>query len=326
MGLSKPALRFIAREHCRKPFGGPVLTLGKQNIFATLGDIDKILRSEKIVPSALPPTLSIGNNIPAWAGTPYEKFTNDRVFFAALGLADVSAMDFYDFEGAEIIADLNRPLPSDLHDKFDFILDSGTTEHVFDVRQSFGNIVRMLKKGGRILHILPANNYVNHGFYQFSPTFFFDFYRENGFKDLRGFIVEESTRLQEYRPWNFYQINPKSQPAQVMSARRLAVAFLAEKTPLSTADKIPTQSFYVSMAQGDTGTEASTEIVKSGRSVHHFLKHALSPSAKRWFYRYLVFFDSRNVLPLFVRSFLMGIFFWINPARKPWGLKFWGRL
>jgi SAM-dependent methyltransferase len=82
------------------------------------------------------------------------------------------------------VLDLNRPLPAALCDRFDLVYDGGTMEHCFSVADVLGNVVRLAKTGGRIIHHLPLNNWVDHGFYQFSPTLFFDFYEANGFRDL----------------------------------------------------------------------------------------------------------------------------------------------
>lgn len=47
------------------------------------------------------------------------------------------------------------------------------------------NLSSMVKPGGILIHILPAAGYVDHGFYSFSPCFFKDYYRENGFDLLQ---------------------------------------------------------------------------------------------------------------------------------------------
>ena len=87
-----------------------------------------------------------------------------------LGLRSLRALDFSDYEGADLIHDLNRPIPDSLRDRFDLIIDAGTTEHVFDVRQALTNYADMLRVGGRIFHSSPANNRLHHGFYQLSPV------------------------------------------------------------------------------------------------------------------------------------------------------------
>ena len=92
-------------------------------------------------------------------------------------------MDISAYENADIIFDLNNSnLPNELKNRFDYILDGGTTEHVFDYAQALRNIVKMLKVGGKVFHYVPATGYINHGYYDISPSLFADFYQSNGFR------------------------------------------------------------------------------------------------------------------------------------------------
>lgn len=102
-------------------------------------------------------------------------------FFKMFGFKKVSAVDFSEFEGADIVFDLNSDLPEELNESFDYIINGGTLEHVFDIKKAIINMSRMLKCGGIIMHISPAVGWVNHGFYSMSPTFFQDFYSANGY-------------------------------------------------------------------------------------------------------------------------------------------------
>ena len=64
-------------------------------------------------------------------------------------------------------------------------------EHVFNFPQAIKNCSELLKKNGQILHILPANNFSGHGFYQFSPEFYYSVYsEENGFENTEVFLAE----------------------------------------------------------------------------------------------------------------------------------------
>jgi len=40
-------------------------------------------------------------------------------------------MDFSAYEGADLVHNLNQPVVKSLEGRFNFILDGGTTEHVF---------------------------------------------------------------------------------------------------------------------------------------------------------------------------------------------------
>lgn len=100
-------------------------------------------------------------------------------FFKMFGVKEVHAIDYNEFDGADILLDLNADLPEELKGKYDMVLNGGTLEHVFDVAKAMKNISDIVKVGGIVVHILPAAGYVEHGFYSFSPTFFTDFYKKN---------------------------------------------------------------------------------------------------------------------------------------------------
>ncbi|MEM7296578.1 MAG: hypothetical protein AAF330_08165 [Pseudomonadota bacterium] len=90
-------------------------------------------------------------------------------FFRALGFSSTMALDASGYEGADIVHDLTAaPLPS-LQGGFDFILDGGTIEHVFDVPAAFRNVYSMLATEGAFYSVNGANGFFGHGFYQFSP-------------------------------------------------------------------------------------------------------------------------------------------------------------
>lgn len=108
-----------------------------------------------------------------------------ETLFTKLGADSVEAMDFSDFEGANLVHDLNAPVPEDYVGRYDVIFDGGTTEHVFDVAASMDNINRMLAPGGIFISAVPANNWFGHGFYQFGPELVFSYWKHGcGFEVL----------------------------------------------------------------------------------------------------------------------------------------------
>lgn len=105
--------------------------------------------------------------------------------FQNLGFETVSALDISDYEGADVIADLNDPtLPDTLGRQFDLIYDSGTIEHIFDAPTALRSLARMVKKGGAIVHATPSNGFLDHGFWQVSPDLYRTFYAKAGFEVL----------------------------------------------------------------------------------------------------------------------------------------------
>lgn len=110
----------------------------------------------------------------------------------ALGADQVDVMDYSAYEGATILQDLNVPVPSDMHGKYDAVIDGGALEHIFNFPVAISNLMNMTAVGGRVFLFLPANNLCGHGFYQFSPELMFRIFSEqNGF-DMERVVLWES--------------------------------------------------------------------------------------------------------------------------------------
>ena len=87
----------------------------------------------------------------------------------------------------DIILDLNKPVEdTSLLGAFDLIVDPGTLEHCFNIAQAFDNVDRMLAPDGFIYHEAAAA-FPNHGFWSISPTAFFDFYEQRGYRLGRAY-------------------------------------------------------------------------------------------------------------------------------------------
>jgi SAM-dependent methyltransferase len=96
------------------------------------------------------------------------------------GEVEFDVFDFEIYEGSEIRMDLNDPVPKEYHQRYDAVIDQGTTEHIFDYPQVLRNCATLVKEKGYIFHGVPMN-LPNHGFYNISPTLYYDFYGDNGF-------------------------------------------------------------------------------------------------------------------------------------------------
>lgn len=318
MGLSKAALRFIAIEHRRQPFSGSAVTLGRQCVYATYSDVQQVFDDEAIPLARLPAGVGTKTNIPGWLGTEYERFTSDVAFLYTLGMQAAQALDVSDFEGAEIVWDLNQPIGPELVNRFDLIVDSGTLEHIFDVKMAMSNLVRMLRPGGRVLHFSPANNFCNHGFYQFSPTFFADYYVANQFHDVRVYVAEESVRSPDSQRLELFEFHTSSQPCMMASTidHRLLVFCTAEKGSESTADRVPVQSYYSTVFAASNKSAEARRLAEE----QHVPSSRVARLAKRWF-----------PMPAYLAlrtSWMKARHWFAGPAeiRKPWGLKLWKRL
>ena len=132
--------------------------------------------------------------------------------FKDLGFGTVDVLDNSDYEGANILFDMNQRLEDkSLISKYDFILDWGTIEHVFHAPNYINNIYDFLKKDGYYYGVTPMSGWVEHGFYQFSPVFFRDAFKdkwETIFLKILNFKINSLTddwHILTYDYKNMYQ-------------------------------------------------------------------------------------------------------------------------
>jgi hypothetical protein len=121
-------------------------------------------------------------SIARWHG--FTKVSNQIVesehFFRLLGY-ELEIVDIVQGRGREIIVNLNEPAPENLSQRYVLVIDGGTCEHCFNIAQAVKNLANMVMKSGFIMQGNPFNMY-NHGFYNLNPTWYYDFYLENGFQ------------------------------------------------------------------------------------------------------------------------------------------------
>ncbi len=136
-----------------------------------------------------------------------------------LGARTVQSIDYSDYQEASIVHDLNQPIPAALHRRFDALIDGGSLEHIFDVRQALANYMTLVRAGGSIFLYTPANNLCGHGFYQYSPEFFYRvFSADNGYAIETVTLVEtpllsvEASRQRRY----FATVDPEAADKRVL--------------------------------------------------------------------------------------------------------------
>ncbi|WP_426424235.1 hypothetical protein [Bradyrhizobium genosp. A] len=176
MGINAQVANVIAYLKANNFLGDEILSLGRQDSSFSLKDLH-----------------SVNRNVGAgWTESQMEASVKDpsaETFLNLSGFKVSRATDASDFEGADIVQDLNLPIPEHLQDTTSFFYDGGTLEHVFNVATSFKNVFDLLKVGGIALFAPPANNQCGHEFYQFSPELFFRVLSANGFDSIHVYLV-----------------------------------------------------------------------------------------------------------------------------------------
>jgi SAM-dependent methyltransferase len=247
MGIFNAHIQILCLEQEKYPLiKGDVLTLGQQAIYSTLDEVkSKISIHKKINIKKLPKEFDTSNKIPQWNGTLFEKNTNAHSLLTMLGADNVYVADVSDYEGPDYLIDLNFPVDSIYHERFDTIVDVGTLEHIFDVPVALQNICNMLKQGGNIIFIVQCSNAIDHGFYMFSPTLFYDYFTANGFT-IKGCYLTEGSPYVYGKKRNLYKYEGVGAEIPFISQQNVEVAFIAtkEKNNFFENNNKPTQGLY----------------------------------------------------------------------------------
>lgn len=194
---------------------------------------------------------TVGASEPDWARFAVDGFADD-FFELILGARSIHSVDYSDYQHADLVHDLNTPLPDKWKQRFDALIDGGSIEHIFDIRQALTNYMEAIKVGGSLFLLTTANNMCGHGFYQFSPEFFYRvFSQENGFEVRDMAMVETPLLTVEASRW--YRIFHVNDPAEIgrrvqlvnkrpvliyVHARRIAEVPVFEKPPLQSDYKM----------------------------------------------------------------------------------------
>ena len=258
MGIDAGTMQSIIREHARKPFSGKVYTLGRQKMpvspegaltmFASLGVVPAITQTSELHID----TATI--EAETWGAT-----IRDVDFFRMLGLDEVYAIDITNREGAEIVLDLNYPVPSSLANSCELLVDGSLLDNIFDPTSGLKNIAKLLMPGGRCFVHNMANTRIDFSgipYTMFNPLWFFDYFVWNEFyycqvyvnvysKDNADPEVYAISLEHAVRHWDGGIIRP------IVSEDLIALNVYAEKGPYSTWDKMPTQHVYRSAADWD---------------------------------------------------------------------------
>lgn len=154
MGLGNSSVNFL---YAAKSIGvdfGNTLMIGRQGFWPSIAVLDKLFSLS-----------NYDRDVKAFL----DESEYSEAFFSFLGANKVQSLDFSPYEGAEIIHDMNLPIPTHLKNKFSVVHDGGSLEHIFNIPQALKNCMEMVKVGGHFTQVTVANNLMGHGFWQISP-------------------------------------------------------------------------------------------------------------------------------------------------------------
>ena len=161
MGICYPEARFLLNARLRGVSFTNSLTIGHQTLFLHPREVQSF-------------TKLYSRNNPNAKFNPLKdyKFSDysDMFFRDFLGTTSLSIMDYSDYEGADIVHDLNKQIPDNLIGQYDSVVECGSIEHIFNFPTVIANLMMMVKVGGFIfISQRPPIIYVGMVFIQFDP-------------------------------------------------------------------------------------------------------------------------------------------------------------
>jgi hypothetical protein len=181
MGIDVPSMQLLC---CAKSAGvdfEATCMIGRQTINASPRDVRAIFGQIDVPESEL---------------TQLREGQFAEPLFKLLGATEVASVDASDYEEATHIHDMNYAVPENLLERYSVVHEGGTIEHVFNITQAFKNCMEMVKVGGHLIQVNIANNYMGHGFWQFSPELIYRIFSpENGFQ-IKAVLIHVPHRMQ----------------------------------------------------------------------------------------------------------------------------------
>jgi SAM-dependent methyltransferase len=203
MGIPSQFARIILREHRYRPIAGVILSIARQTVYLTAEQASELVEYELGQrPAHQPSTLEFDRQT---RGSHGRQLITDRAFYSLFSDAMYSCVDVTAYEGADIIADLCSPLPSDLENRFDFIVNGSCLDNIFDPAMALRNMTRLLKPGGRIIHMERASR-MHKVYVAFALSWFHDYYAINEFADCQVYLAQWDDLLAGR--WDLYRYSP----------------------------------------------------------------------------------------------------------------------
>src|SRR5262245_14465810 len=126
MGIPRGVARLLLDEARERPFHGSLLQLGRSTVSVTDDELRAWAAEQRTtLRPGVPGELS---HVPERAA---QGCISDHTLFLRLGFDEVRSLDISNWEGVDLVHDLNRPVPAEWHGRYDTVLEVGTLQHVF---------------------------------------------------------------------------------------------------------------------------------------------------------------------------------------------------
>lgn len=187
MGINAELVRLVAELRSSEAIpGASVIEIGAQDVCVAEQVVKQILVDHQF-------------------GLKANGFASAADLYMALGFDCYKCIDASGQNGA-LVFDLNKDLREQYGfvETFDLVTNLGTAEHCFNQFSVFKNLHDLCRPGGIVIHALPAQGNVNHGFYNYHPRFFGDLAIANRYEivDL-SFTVDYKSEMMKYSKAEF---------------------------------------------------------------------------------------------------------------------------
>jgi SAM-dependent methyltransferase len=260
MGIDGLAARMIMSEHRYRPIRGTVLTIGRQSIGITAAEMEDLLKATG-TPSREHTYVVDHATLGVSRARPY---ISQESFFGAFTDAKVISLDVSNYEGADIVCDLQGVIDDKYKGIADFIYNGSCLDNIFDPAAAMRNMSRLLKPDGRVYHYEQGNSHPT-AYLKYSADWFMDFYALNEFNDCKVYIADKPNTLgvpllspsppviprsnfdiivYRYNPYVENAGGPGYDCSSVEAFTRYEIHCIAEKSRSSTDDRTPIQKHY----------------------------------------------------------------------------------
>lgn len=264
MGIGRDFSEAIIREHLHRPLAGDIVLMGRQTVYLAPHELVEVLADHGRTPCISDFELD-RETLFRRASHADRPLVSDRAFFAALGIPRIKALDHTAYEGAEIIHDLTKPLPYDLHGIADVVIDGSTLDNCFDPALTMRTYTQLLRPNGRLMAI---NGWSRHHdpYIMPSPLWYLDYCAINGFADCKVYIV---TYLQGgaavFTIDTSWLLDRNRKVRTFTAPGETAVILAAEKGVESTGHLAPVQQQYRPALDWSAYRRAIKRFASSGR-------------------------------------------------------------
>jgi hypothetical protein len=177
-------------ENRHKPIRGRVLLVGKSTVVMEATEVDSLLESFDLPPCTkdlkLRDTITKASQHGFWIDD-VELLTAVFPEITHIDIADIS-----DYEGANLVLDMNQPINTETTPRYDFIYDSSVLDNVWNPSQMIINLSQLLSPNGRLLMHNVASFFPG-ALCAIHPEWFYSFFAINEeFADAKVYVFVEN--------------------------------------------------------------------------------------------------------------------------------------